>query len=443
MTSLGWSIADVVDAVDGTLVGDGGAVINEIVTDSREATPGSLFVALVGEHFDGNHFATSAVERGASCVLTRPGVRTEPRIEVDDTSDALLALAAKRRAELSIPVIAVTGSTGKTSTKDLLHAGIAGSWASPRSYNNEVGVPLTVLATPDDATALILEVGSRGVGHIAWLRPAIEPDIAIITNLGLVHLETFGSEDGLADAKYELVAMLPPDGTAVLPHDEVRLRREGEPQTLTFGEGGEATVSVSRSTIDGEGYPTFRVSVEGDDYDITLRMAGEHQAVNAAAAVTAAVALGHDLEGFIDRMQQATGSAWRMEVHVGDVTVVNDSYNSNPQSLEAALRTVSRMHGRHIAVLGPMAELGPVCEREHRRLGSLVSDLGYQHMFVIGPDHGYALGAPDLVRNATDIGQCLDTLSHTLQRGDVVLVKASRSAGFERLALHLIKDFSL
>jgi UDP-N-acetylmuramoyl-tripeptide--D-alanyl-D-alanine ligase len=131
-----------------------------------------------------------------------------------------------------------------------------------------------------------------------------------------------------------------------------------------------------------------------------------------------------------------------MEVHVGEVTVVNDSYNSNPQSLEAALHTVSRMRGRHLAVLGPMAELGPVCEREHRRLGALVADLGFEHLFVVGPDHGYALGAPHLVRNATDIEQCLDTLSHTLQRGDVVLVKASRSAGFERLALRLTKDFS-
>lgn len=442
MTSLGWSMADIADAVGGRLVGDGGKIITEVVTDSRDAQPGALFVALVGEHFDGSEFAPSAVKRGASGVLARSGVGAEPRVEVDDTSDALLALAAKRRAELSIPVIAVTGSTGKTSTKDLLHSGIAGSWASPKSYNNEVGVPLTVLATPDDATALILEVGSRGVGHIAWLRPAIEPDIAIVTNLGLVHLETFGSQDGLADAKYELVAMLPESGTAVLPHDEGRLRRGSEPHTLTFGEGGDATVAVSQTTIDAAGYPTFGVVVGGTERQVTLRMAGEHQAANAAAAVAGAVALGYDLDEFIVGMQRATGSAWRMEVHVGDVTVVNDSYNSNPQSLEAALRTVAHMPGRHVAVLGPMAELGPVCQREHRRLGALVDQLGYEQMFVVGPDHGYALGAPELVRNATDIEQCLDTLSHTLQRGDVVLVKASRSAGFERLALHLIKDFS-
>jgi UDP-N-acetylmuramoyl-tripeptide--D-alanyl-D-alanine ligase len=442
MTSLGWPLGEVADSVNGSVVGDDAILIDGVTTDSRQVESGSLFVAIEGENFDGNDFAVEALGRGAAAVLVRPGTDAEPRIEVADTSAALLSLAAKRRGELSVPVIAVTGSTGKTSTKDLLYAGIEGSWASPRSYNNEVGVPLTVLATPDDATALILEVGSRGAGHITWLRPAIEPDVAVITNLGLVHLETFGSESGLADAKYELVEMLSSGGVAVLPADEPRLRRETGLRTLTFGVGGEASVSASLPTLDSNGYPSFTVSSEGVERRVRLHMAGGHQAANAAAATAAALALGIDMDDFVMRMQHATGSEWRMDVHIGEVTVVNDAYNSNPQSLEAALRTVAGMPGRHIAVLGPMAELGPVCEQEHARMGSLVRELGYDEMFVVGPDHGYALGAPDLTRNATDIGHCLDTLSHTLQRGDVVLVKASRSAGFERLALSLIKDFS-
>jgi UDP-N-acetylmuramoyl-tripeptide--D-alanyl-D-alanine ligase len=436
-------MAEIAEAVSGTLFGDGDSIIDEVTTDSRHVATGGLFVALEGEHFDGNDFVTEAMERGSSGVIARPGTKVEPRVEVADASSALLALAAKRRSELSLPVIAVTGSTGKTSTKDLLHAGIEGSWASPRSYNNEVGVPLTVLSTPDDATALIIEVGSRGAGHIEWLRPAIEPDIAVITNLGLVHLETFGSEGELADAKFELVTMLGSDGVAVLPSDEPRLHRDRGARTITFGVGADASVVASHPTIDAEGHPTFTVSAGDRDFDVTLLMAGEHQAANTAAAVAAAVALDCDIDDFIARMQHATGSDWRMEVHAGDVTIVNDAYNSNPQSLEAALRTVAQMPGRHIAVLGAMAELGPVCEREHTRMGSLVGELGYVDMFVVGADHGYALGTPDLARNATDIEQCLDTLSHTLQRGDVVLVKASRSAGLERLAQRLIKDFSL
>lgn len=442
MTNLSWPLAEIAVSLGGRLVGGADVVIGEVTTDSRLAQRGSLFVALEGEHFDGSDFAAEALERGASAVLSQPGLMVEPRIEVEDTSLALLSLAAKRRSEISVPVIAITGSTGKTSTKDLLHAGIEGAWASPRSYNNEVGVPLTVLSTPDDATALILEVGSRGAGHIAWLGPAVEPDVAVITNLGLVHLETFGSEQGLADAKYELVTLLASEGTAVLPHDETRLRRTDQPRTVTFGSDSAASVSVSSIRTDAAGLPSFTLNREGDTYDVSLSMAGEHQAMNAAAAVAAASAIGVDVAAFIARMELATGSDWRMEVHPGEVTIVNDAYNSNPQSLEAALRTVAGMQGRHVAVLGPMAELGPVCQREHSRLGLLAADLGFEHLFVVGADHGYALGAPDLVRNATDIGQCLDTLSHTLQRGDVVLVKASRSAGFERLALQLIKDFA-
>lgn len=442
MTSLAWSLVEIAEFVDGEVIGGSDSIVDSIVTDSREAVPGSLFVAIKGEHFDGEDFATEAMDRGATAVLVPAGSSVVPRIEVADTSEALLALAVKRRRELSMPVIAVTGSTGKTSTKDLLNAGIAGSWASPRSYNNEVGVPLTVLSTPDEATALVLEVGSRGAGHIEWLSQAIEPDVAIITNLGLVHLETFGSEEGLADAKFELVAMLSDDGVAVLPQDEARLHRRADIATVTFGVGGEATVVASPPVMDANGFPTFRISVSGADHVVTLRMAGEHQAANAAAAVAAAVALDYDIGDFASRMQQATGSDWRMEIHSGPVSIVNDSYNSNPQSLAAALRTVAGMPGRHIAVLGPMAELGPVCEREHANMGSLARRLGFEQIHVVGPDHGYALGAPDLVRNATDIGNCLDTLTHTLQPGDVVLVKASRSAGFERLALDLIKDFS-
>lgn len=445
MTMLGWSMTAIAEAVGGRLVCDGDTIVHEIATDSRQLRPGALFVALEGEHFDGNEFAAEAIRSGAIAALVRSGTLVEPRIEVEDTSAALLALGAKRRAELSVPVIAITGSTGKTSTKDLIHAGIEGSWASPRSYNNEVGVPLTVLSTPEDATALIVEVGSRGAGHIARLNPTIEPDIAVITNLGLVHLETFGSQEALADAKYELVAMLPDDGIAVLPHEERRLRHRGPVRTVTFGVGVGVggTVVASTPTIGPGGYATFTVSVGSASFDVAPAMAGAHQAANAACAIAVAVALDLDLGGFIARMEEATGSEWRMAVHTGDVTVVNDAYNSNPHSLESALRTVAGMPGRHMAVLGPMAELGAVCQREHQRMGALADDLGYEEVIVVGPDHGYALGAPGLVRNATDIGQCLDTLSHVVQPGDVVLVKASRSAGLEQLALHLIKDFSL
>ena len=437
---LGWELSDIADSIDGVLVGDE-AVVRRVETDTRADLTDALFVALRGERFDGHTFADEAITGGAVAVVVEAGASASatPRIEVASTADALLALGAKRRAELHMPVIAITGSAGKTSTKDLLAAGIPGSYSSPKSFNNEVGVPLTVLGAPDTATALILEVGSRGRGHIAWLGSAVRPDVSVVTNLGVVHLETFGTTTTLADAKYELVELLGPDGTAVLPVDEPRLDRPGTPDTITFGVGA-GDVSVDDIELDTRGFPTFTVKVASRTYPCSLAMAGAHQARNAAAAVGAALALGRDIGSFISAMESATGSAWRMDVHHGTYTVVNDAYNANPQSVASALRTIAHMEGRrHVAVLGPMAELGSVCEREHEAIGRLAADLGIDDLIVVGADHGYGIGAGPITRNATGLQEAADTLHAILEPGDVVLVKASRSAGLERLALDLIE----
>ena len=439
--SLGWSLADVADATSGVLVGESSDLLDTVATDSRQALDGALFVALNGETFDGHSFAAQAIEAGAVAVMVerRAGITATPRIEVASTGDALARLAVKRRDELSIPVVAITGSTGKTSTKDLLSAGLEGSWASPRSFNNEIGVPLTVLSTPSDASVLVVEVGSRGRGHIKWLAPMIRPDISVVTNLGVVHLETFGSLDGLADAKYELVEALSVGGVAVLPYGEESLTREGPYRTITFGAAG-ADVQVSDITIDDLGRPSFLIETDQSQHQVMLSLSGKHHGMNAAAAVAVAYALGVDLEAFIHRMGEATASAWRMEIHQGSYTVVNDAYNANPQSVESALETIATMPGRHIAVLGVMAELGPVCEQEHLRLGGLARELGFAELVVVGSDHGYAVGFGTGARKVTDIEEAADTLASIVQPGDVVLVKASRSASLELLALRLIKD---
>ncbi|MEZ5176248.1 MAG: UDP-N-acetylmuramoyl-tripeptide--D-alanyl-D-alanine ligase [Acidimicrobiia bacterium] len=443
MSGFSWTLAAAAESIGGSVVGTRGLVVHSVTTDSRIVPPDSLFVAVVGERFDGHDFARDAIDAGAvAAVVERGRSDVVPRIEVDDVAEALVGLAAKRRAEITAPVIAVTGSTGKTSTKDLLAAGIEGSWASPRSYNNEVGVPLTVLATPSDATALVIEAGSRGEGNLQWLARCMQPDVSVITNLGVVHLETFGSPEGLANAKYELVEMLGPDGVAVVPADEPGLLRESRIRTLTFGSTTAADVCATVDAIDAAGRPTITLTCGGWRRTIALATAGRHQASNAAAALAAASAIGIDLDRFADGMATATGSEWRMDVHHGTFTVVNDAYNANPQSMESAMRTISQMPGRPIAVLGPMAELGSVCEREHRRIGELASRLGFAEVFVVGPDHGYGLGAPELVRKAADIDTLADTLRSALRPGDVVLVKASRSAGLERLALQLIEDAS-
>jgi UDP-N-acetylmuramoyl-tripeptide--D-alanyl-D-alanine ligase len=335
--------------------------------------------------------------------------------------------------------VAVTGSTGKTSTKDLLAAALPGAYASPRSFNNEVGVPLTVLGAPSGAGYLVVEVGSRGVGHIAWLMPAVQPDVAIVTNLGVVHLETFGTTDDLADAKFELVAALRRGGVAVLPADEPRLARSHAGHTITFGIG-QGDVRADDIELDDLARPTFTLRTDRESVRVTLPLSGYHQTGNAAATAAAGVALGVPLATLAEGMAAATGSAWRMELHAGRFTVVNDAYNANPDSMEAALRTVAGMPGRHIAVLGRMAELGPVEAEEHRRIGQLVRSLGYAAVVVVGRDPGFAEGAGAVARPVPDVAAALPVVSEYVRSGDVVLVKASRSVGLEHLAHQLIEE---
>lgn len=438
---LGWTLSEISDAVDGVLVGGSDSKISHVVTDTREHVGGGAFVALVGERFDGHSYAADALRNGAVGVVVEKDAHVDatPRIEVNSTGDALIALGVKRRRELDVPVIAITGSTGKTSTKDLLAAGISGSWASPRSFNNDIGVPLTVLATPPDATALILEVGCGSDGDIELLGQLIRPDVAVITNIGSAHMEKFGSRRDIEDAKYEIVSILEGRGTAVLPVDEPSLQRGSASALITFGASG-ADIEVLDISTDTGGLPSFTLTTRGESLAVTLPLAGRHQAWNAACAVGAATALGLDVKEFVDRLETATGSAWRMEVHVGRFTVVNDAYNASPQAVAGAFETVSAMDGRAIVVLGLMAELGHVCEHEHARMGRLAGELGFSELVVVGVDHGYALGFPGSVRKVADIEAALDTLDRIIETGDIVLVKASRSAGLERLAQHLIED---
>ena len=436
---LDWTMATVAASVGGIVDGDPSMPVHSISTDSRAVEPGSVFVAIRGERHDGHDFAADAVGVGAVAALVEKGSHPDlvPRIEVDDTTTALRDLAAHRRSELQMPVISITGSTGKTSTKDLLAAAIPGSWASTRSYNNEIGVPLTVLTTPDDATALIIEVGSRGIGHIKWLMPAIRPSVAVITNLGVVHFETFGSRDAVADGKWELVEGLGEGSTAALPDDEPRLQRDHPGPTITFGESPTALVRIANVSTDDEGRPSFDLRSCGRVLSISLEMAGPHNARNAAAALAAATAIGIDPETAAEGMSKAVASPWRMDVTTGSFTVVNDSYNANPTSMEAALRTIAAMPGRSYAILGEMAELGSITTEEHRRIGLLAADLGFEGVVTVGPDHGLAVAAGGL--NLPDPSAAFNHVIDMLHDGDVVLIKGSRSVGLEDIAERFAK----
>jgi UDP-N-acetylmuramoyl-tripeptide--D-alanyl-D-alanine ligase len=434
-----WDLETIAAATGGRATGR--AVVTGVAIDSRAVGAGSLFVALAGEHVDGHDYAADAVAAGASAVLVEAGRLPEgvAGVEVSDTMAALLGLAVARRRELDIPVAAITGSNGKTSTKDLLGCALGpGAHAAPRSFNNEIGVPLTVLGTPDHATALVLEIGSRGPGHIALLAPAAVPDVAVITNIGRAHLETFGDLDGVVEAKWELIEALGPDGTAVLPADDRRLvgRRRGP--MVTFGEDPDADLWVGNVSMDAAARSTFDIRHDGQTRRITLRMAGRHQPGNAAAAAAAAVAIGTPFGTAVDRIAEAAGSAWRMEIHSGRFTVVNDAYNANPDSTVTALETVAGMPGRHVAILGMMHELGDWAPAGHREVGRAAADLGYAAVVVVGEDPGIAEGAGVVAHPVANVADAAELLDSLLIEGDVVLIKASRAEGLERLADRLI-----
>ena len=435
------TLAEIARRVGCDALDDSGVVVTGVTTDSRDVQPGDLFVAVSGETFDGNRFVADAIAGGAvAAVTTDPAATGYPRLLVDDTLVALRDLAALQRTELEIPVIAITGSSGKTSTKDFLAASLPGAWASPRSFNNEIGVPLTVLGTPAEARYLVAEVGSRGRGHIEFLMPAVRPDVAVITNLGVVHLETFGTTDGLADSKFELVEALGDTGTAVLPAGEDRLRRPHRGDTVFFGTEAKADVRVSEIDIDENGYPRFRLQAHQEVANLRLRVAGSHQALNAAAAVAAGLAAGESFSTLIAGLEEAKGSAWRMEIHRGRYTVVNDAYNANPDSMEAAMRTVAGMPGRHIAVLGTMAELGHLEASEHARIGRLAFDLGFAAVITVGDEPGIAAAAGPIGRNVPDADTARRIVTGLAGNGDVVLVKASRAIGLETLAMELAEE---
>ena len=435
-----WDLETVAEIVAGRLHGDPRTTIGAVSTDSRSVAPGALFVAIDGEHFDGNDFAAAARAAGAAAAIVREGAdrNLAPRIEVADTLAALRDLGAQRRAGLDIPTVAITGSTGKTSTKDMLASILPGSWSSPRSYNNEIGVPLTVLSTPPGAQYLVLEVGSRGRGHIRWLAPVVEPDVAVITNLGVVHMETFGTPAGLADAKWELIEALD-GGTAVLPDDDAALDRDHPGRTVRFGQRAGSDIGIGSVEVDSAGRTRFILRIESASHEVHLGSAGRHQAWNAAAAAGAALALGIPDQQIVAGLETAATSPWRMEIHPGPITIVNDAYNANPDSVESALRTVIAMADRPVAVLGLMAELGPVSGTEHRRIGALARALGFRLVVVVGEDDGIAEGAGDIARPVATEDAALDELSRELRDGDVVLVKASRAVGLEKLARRLVE----
>lgn len=433
--------SEIAEVVGGQLVGDDVAV-NGATIDSRSVSTGQLFVPIVAAR-DGHDFISAALDAGAPAYLTSAGAvdgAAGAAIIVDDTARALAALGAAARDRLPGRVVGVTGSVGKTSTKDLLAGLLATTFrtaASEKSFNNELGLPLTLVNAPDDTEAVVLEMGARGIGHIDLLCSIGKPTVGIITRVEGVHLELFGNIEAVARAKGELVEALPDDGIAVLNADHKHVAAMADrtsARVITFGLTPESDVHASAVVIDDELRASFRLHSPWGDTDIRLAARGEHQVPNALAAVAAAGGLGVPLEKFAEGLLAAALSGLRMELVTSErgVTILNDAYNANPTSMSAALQSLAALAaGRRIAVLGTMAELGHDSAWQHEAIASQARELGIEVIAVGEPTYGAD------VRHVADVAAASAELSD-LGAGDAVLVKGSRVAELERVAQALL-----
>jgi UDP-N-acetylmuramoyl-tripeptide--D-alanyl-D-alanine ligase len=443
------SLAEIAAVVGGTVEGDGAVTVTApAVLDGRQAEPGGLFAAIAGEHADGHDYAAQAGQAGAVAVLgTRP--TPLPTVVAGDTQAALQALAAHVVARLrgGLTVAGLTGSRGKTSTKDLLAAVLssaAPTTATIGSLNNELGVPLTMLRADAATRFLVLEMGARRTGDIAALTSLVAPDIPIVTNVGQAHLSHFGSRKAIAMAKGELVQGLAPGGTAVLNADDPRvaaMRALTDGLVLTFGHAEHADVRVLNLTLDRLGRPSFTLRTAGGaSAPVALPLVGAHQALNASAAAAAGLAAGVPLDVAAAALATASLSKWRLELRslADGATLLNDSFNADPDSARAALDALAAIEGgRRIAVLGEMLELGDDSEAEHRAVGEYAASRADVVVAVGEAARPIADGAGERAVALAGNDAAIDWLHGHLAANDVVLVKASRGARLDEVAAAL------
>jgi UDP-N-acetylmuramoyl-tripeptide--D-alanyl-D-alanine ligase len=439
-------LARVAEMTGGTVHGDARRTIDAVATDSRTLPAGDvLFVALRGDDADGHDHVPAALTAGAAAALVERAPEVGDAVVVADTWRAVRDLAGGVRREVAPVAVAVTGSVGKTTVKDLAAAAIGGGrrvTAATGSFNNELGVPLTLLGLRADSEVLVAEIGARHVGDIADLAPLVAPDVAIVTAVAGVHLEVFGTIDDVARAKGELVEALGPDGVAVLNGDDPRVAAMAPRAARALLVGGPTPdLHASGITFDDQARPRFTAHTPWGSTDVVVPVAGRHQVGNALLALAAAGQVGVDLADAAAGLASATVSRWRAEVTRADgVTVLNDAYNANPTSVVGALDTLAQLTsagGRAIAVLGVMAEIGDDHDAEHARVGAAAA--GVDHLVVVGAEAAaLARGARDAgldaVVEVADADAAADHLAGIVERGDVVLVKASRVAQLERLA---------
>lgn len=447
----------IANMAQGRLRGPGDIIVGQVSTDTRNLSEGSLFVALTGEHFDGHDFVGQAAQKGAALVMANEGKdipENIPAIFVPDTLKALGKLASAYRRLFNIPVVAVTGSVGKTSTKEMIAAILSAKYRVHKTkgnFNNEIGLPLSVLELDDSHEAAVFEMGMRGFGEISLLSRIVRPDIAIITNIGISHIERLGSRQNILKAKLEILDGLNPEGTVVLNGDDELLsglRGLLNYKTIFYGINEGQDIWAYDLTSKGEEGIIFQVRTKDSDMELFLPAVGMHNVHNALAGIAVAGILNMSADDIKRGLLNYSGDSMRMNIEEKNgIKLINDSYNAAPSSMQAALSVLCEIGSgkRKWAVLGDMLELGDWSEEAHREIGRLVSTLGIDYLVGIGSNaRWYINGANETHGSKTvtilfeSISQAKQYILALMQKGDVLLLKGSRRMKLDILAEELL-----
>ncbi len=440
------TVKEIVLATGGTLLwGNEETVVSSVCTDNRKTTPDSLFIPLIGERFDAHDFIESALSAGASVTLTASADKVNPAwgkaaILVEDTRRALGALSAYYRQKFSLPLVAITGSVGKTTVKELTYAALStekNTLKTDGNFNNEIGLPLTLFRLEDSHEAAIIEMGMSGFGEIDALASMATPDIGILTNIGMSHIEKLGSQENIYKAKSELFSHIKEGGIVIINGEDSILaahKNEIKHQVISCGLTPEHDLFAENmiSTPDGV---TFTAVWKNEKTTISLGFPGEHNVINALLACAAALCLGIPMETAAKGLSAYVPDNQRMQlIDAGGMTIINDCYNAAPASVAAAIRVLCARSGRKIAVLGDIMELGTFSEEAHRTIGKEAKESGVDAVFAFGENARWiAKSAGDIARHYDDIDKLNADLGAFVKPGDNVLIKGSRAMKLERV----------
>lgn len=464
------TVGQAADWLNAELIGSRDIELSSVVRDNRDVVPGSLFAALKGEVHDGHRFAADSLARGAAALLLEKGnayndelkpSENQAMLLVGNTTEALQLLAHCYRMQFSIPVVGVTGSVGKTSCKDLTAAALAGRYRvlkTAGNYNNEIGLPLTLFNFESDTEAAVLEMGMDHAGQIELLSKIAEPHYGIVTNVGLSHIENFENQEGILNAKLEIVRSMDRDGILFINGDDPLLisRKNAQPvKTESFGFGEDNEGRILDATVTEEGTLAVKLSYRGEEYAFTLATPGRHMALNAAPAVMLAVNEGLTREEIIRGIESASLTEKRLQIRKSSrYTVIDDSYNASPDSMCSALKTLAVFPGdaRRVAILGDMFEMGSFATAGHKRVGheaalndklDILICVGEEsvHMADEAVSAAYKAGNEKLrVFYYEDLEALFENLPELIEQDDIILVKASHGMHFDTVCDRLLAE---